>query len=612
MATDPHKELFSSLVADIKTYSGSDPLRPWLRGIRRLKEALPSRSLKEKLPRFLQKCAQAFESDRRYRDDPRYLRVWIELMDYVDDAKVLLKKMEKNQIGTKRAIFYLASALYYEKHKKFERAEKIYRQGVENLAEPVGELQKSYEQFLHRMELCKKRKAKLQEVMHKKGKLNLKGSRGEGTLNNSLPNADAEHLKKVVEKPTLVGGFIGPIEDGSKDLISLENIPLENSGNICDDWLVSNPRHCSEKDLESTIPKVRSQNKRNPNIDKEKLSRFNSDDTVVVKFVDSAIVGKSEAEDACHHGLVDPTINMREAMSAINNMFREPLELDPSISRRSQRNRAKLNRPTSGFEIFVDEDGPNPIRENPKYSQSEAKHEKSQPFSTNSSMKQTKIELQKPFVGIFKMLADDEEEENSENDDEGIGSYLQGCEKPKGLKGDIANDVTMINYGLNEDTVVHRFVGSAVFGEPKVENACHHGLVDPTVNLKEAMDEINSMFGKPLNFFKGEKPRGKQSNKRMELKPASSEFSIFVDEDLGENINEKRQGKQSNKRIDLKPASSVFSILSDKDSRENSNGQAFTNTSNKFGGEVDLFEPTIFTREAMAEINDLFGKPLDF
>uniref|UniRef100_A0A6V7QRI5 BUB1 N-terminal domain-containing protein n=1 Tax=Ananas comosus var. bracteatus TaxID=296719 RepID=A0A6V7QRI5_ANACO len=560
MATDPHKELFSSLVADIKTYSGSDPLRPWLRGIRRLKEGLPSRSLKEKLPRFLQKCAQAFESDRRYRDDPRYLRVWIELMDYVDDAKVLLKKMEKNQIGTKRAIFYLAYALYYEKHKKFERAEKIYRQGVENLAEPVAELQKSYEQFLHRMELCKKRKAK----------------------------------------------------DGSKDLISLENIPLENSGNICDDWLVSNPRHCSEKDLESTIPKVRSQNKRNPNIDKEKLSRFNSDDTVVVKFVDSAIVGKSEAEDACHHGLVDPTINMREAMSAINNMFREPLELDPSISRRSQRNRAKLNRPTSGFEIFVDEDGPNPIRENPKYSQSEAKHEKSQPFSTNSSMKQTKIELQKPFVGVFKMLADDEEEENSENDDEGIGSYLEGCEKPKGLKGDIANDVTMINYGLNEDTVVHRFVGSAVFGEPKVENACHHGLVDPTVNLKEAMDEINSMFGKPLNFFKGEKPRGKQSNKRMELKPASSEFSIFVDEDLGENINEKRQGKQSNKRIDLKPASSVFSILSDKDSRENSNGQAFTNTSNKFEGEVDLFEPTIFTREAMAEINDLFGKPLDF
>jgi hypothetical protein len=37
-----------------------------------------------------------------------------------------------------------------------------------------------------------------------------------------------------------------------------------------------------------------------------------------------------------------------------------------------------------------------------------------------------------------------------------------------------------------------------------MENACQHGLVDPTGNLKKAMNDINSMFGKPLNF-KGEK-----------------------------------------------------------------------------------------------------------
>ena len=56
---------------------------------------------------------------------------------------------------------------------------------------------------------------------------------------------------------------------------------------------------------------------------------FCGDDTVVVKFVDTAIVGKSEAEDACHHGLVEPTINMKEAMNAINSMFSEPLETAP-------------------------------------------------------------------------------------------------------------------------------------------------------------------------------------------------------------------------------------------------------------------------------------------
>lgn len=45
-----------------------------------MKESLPSHVLKEKLPRFLQKCAQTFESDRRYRNDSRYIRVWVQLV----------------------------------------------------------------------------------------------------------------------------------------------------------------------------------------------------------------------------------------------------------------------------------------------------------------------------------------------------------------------------------------------------------------------------------------------------------------------------------------------------------------------------------------------------
>lgn len=52
-------------------------------------------------------------------------------MDYVDDAKVLLRKMEKNGIGFKRAMFYLAYALYYEKQKNFTEAEKMYHVGVQ-------------------------------------------------------------------------------------------------------------------------------------------------------------------------------------------------------------------------------------------------------------------------------------------------------------------------------------------------------------------------------------------------------------------------------------------------------------------------------------------------
>lgn len=45
-----------------------------------MERALPPATLREKLPRFLQKCAQEFQDNSRYRDDPRYLRVWIQLV----------------------------------------------------------------------------------------------------------------------------------------------------------------------------------------------------------------------------------------------------------------------------------------------------------------------------------------------------------------------------------------------------------------------------------------------------------------------------------------------------------------------------------------------------
>ena len=46
--------------------------------MRKMERALPPATL----PRFLQKCAQEFQDDARYRDDPRYLRVWIQLVSH--------------------------------------------------------------------------------------------------------------------------------------------------------------------------------------------------------------------------------------------------------------------------------------------------------------------------------------------------------------------------------------------------------------------------------------------------------------------------------------------------------------------------------------------------
>lgn len=469
-----------------------------------MKDSLTPQLLKEKLPRFLQKCVQNFETDRRYRNDLRYLCVWLQLMDFVDDPRALLRTMELNQIGKKRALFYQAYALYYEKVKKFEEAEKMYHLGVQNLAEPLGELQKSYEQFLQRM------------MRHKNKRIQ------EG---------------KNAKRPPLSARSIGGNNEnvcrvGDHPMKTHPNESLPKTGEL--------PKN--KKVLEESSWIV-------PMKELDEHSKFCSDDTIVVKFVDTAIVGKSEAEDACHHGLVDPTINTKEAMNAINSMFREPLE-PALIGRRSWKTQPQVEvSPNNEFEVFVDDISDHGV-------------ESSHPKEGKES---------------FEIFIDDEGSSDmgrDRNDEKEVNSK-EGFVFLRPKDEDVE---TLARPKFREDTVVGRFVGSMISDESVVENVCHHGLVEPTVNLKEAMDDINNMFGKPIEFKRPSRA------KKMEKAPArkkeddfSGGFSILPDDDL----KPPQQGGHKSKLI-------------------------------KKSSESDLFEPTVHTKEAMDEINKMFGMPLDF
>uniref|UniRef100_A0A0D9XNL7 BUB1 N-terminal domain-containing protein n=1 Tax=Leersia perrieri TaxID=77586 RepID=A0A0D9XNL7_9ORYZ len=537
---DKEKDLLSAVVGDIRSYSGSDPLRPWLRGMRKLEAALQPAMLRAKLPRFLQKCAQEFLDDARYRDDPRYLLVWIQLMDYVKDAKPLLKKMEKNRIGLKRAAFYMAYALYYEKHKRFEDAEKMYCLGTHNLAEPIGELQKAHEQFIHRMELYKRRKQRVQQ---------------ERMANNAKSIATSTNQ----------------VEGQSRSCTELKSNLVQRSGNGC------NPHLGFQHPLGRTLS-------RGTSGDTKSLSRHNSDDTVVEPsafeiFVDEDEPNRSEPS-ILQHNMKQENPKLSQQASTFEifvdehdpNCNNQKLAQHENVSKEN----TKVNQKASGFEIFVDENEPHGNGGNAMCHKSTGCPPK--PFS--GSRQRANYDFQKPFVGGFAILHDDKDEQFEENDN-GVkinsGTVQLSCDKDTPHYPRQSDDSHPAISGLREDTVIHRFVGSAVVGEPKVENACHHGLIEPTVNLKEAMDDINSMFGRPLNF-KGDRPKNKKTTA----------------------LSEKRAAPPSN-----------FSILADDDPEENPSAQVKPSVSCKSECQSDLFEPTITTRDVMAEINDMFGMPLD-
>lgn len=513
-----------------------------------MKDSLPPQLLKEKLPRFLQKCTQTFETDRRYRNDLRYLRVWLQLMDYVENPRALLKAMESNGIGTKHSLFYQAYALYYEKNKKFDEAEKMYYLGVQNLAEPLDELQKSYEQFLHRTQRHKKQiTQRLEKPMKRKTEENDENERGVGGRPRS-----ALHDESLTQLP------LNEKDAGTKNILEGSSQPL---------------MECNHTD--ASIPRNKQQGERGS----DKSTMLCSDDTVVVKFVGTAIVGKSETEDACHHGLVDPTINMKEAMIAINSMFSEPLEVAPR-RRRQPKNDGHSN---NGFHVFVDENSDG------GFNPADKREEKSFPLLQHGRRNQ---QAEREPLSIF---IDDAESDRIEdgNPAEDIFEQSDICNSsehrsasrtnvfvfpnPKDLPSESSDDMEVEGSPrprFREDTVVCRFVGSTISDEPVVENVCHHGLVDPTINLKEAMDDINNMFGKPIDFVRSK--RSKRQDKAPDMKSNFGGFTILPDDD-----------------VEPEPV------------------KAMPKSSGKSRG-CDLFEPTMVTKEAIDDINKMFGMPLDF
>nr|GEU32153.1 probable inactive serine/threonine-protein kinase bub1 [Tanacetum cinerariifolium] len=435
--------LFSSLISDIKTYNGSDPLLPWLRGIRKMTDSLPAQLLQQKLPRFLQKCTQTFQTDARYRNDLRYVRVWIKLRH-----------------GERNSVNLIAND-----------TESILAKG-----KPVKSL-----------------------------------------LKNNLPSTQPKSRQ---------------VED--KIAIS------QSSGR-------EQYEHAGEN-------------------------------TVVVRFAKTAIGGKSNAEDARHHGLVEPTINTKEAMDAINSMFRDPLGTEPFQKHRSHKTKPNAGHcSTDGFKVFDDNDPGSRVESHKaKSNVGHCSTDGFKVFNDNDSGSSVEpLNTNPPVNEPFHIYCDDDDEENNNNEDAKgkidhkmasnmpKGAFVFPCPKDIPIESDRAPQSR-----FREDTVVYRFVGSTISDEPKVENACHHGLVEPTVNLKEAMDDINSMFGKPIEFVRKKRPRKQE-------KPFEEKSSFLI---LPDDETDHHQQKTSKT---LKPTSS---------SRN----------------ENELFEQTVCTKKAMDDINKIF------
>jgi hypothetical protein len=100
---------------------------------------------------LLERCTCDLSHEEKYKNDIRFVKLWIEYADSVRTPGEIFSYMQSNKIGTQLSIFWIAWAFVAEKLENYKLTDQIFQKGLKKQAEPKDVLQKRYQQFQRRM-----------------------------------------------------------------------------------------------------------------------------------------------------------------------------------------------------------------------------------------------------------------------------------------------------------------------------------------------------------------------------------------------------------------------------------------------------------------------------
>ncbi|KAI4333945.1 hypothetical protein L6164_018693 [Bauhinia variegata] len=143
------------------TTDAQDPLAPCLRSITEaLEDGILSDYSGSNLIELLRDCIGNFKDSDRYRNDTRFLKIWLLYMSVSEDFERVFREMMDNEICAGHSSVYVWSASFLESKGKWHDAHKLYQLGIFRNAEPIEWLKKAHASFLRRIydnvALCQK------------------------------------------------------------------------------------------------------------------------------------------------------------------------------------------------------------------------------------------------------------------------------------------------------------------------------------------------------------------------------------------------------------------------------------------------------------------------
>ncbi|EEP76233.1 hypothetical protein UREG_01082 [Uncinocarpus reesii 1704] len=141
---------------ELETINESDdPLDVFDRYVKWTLDAYPSAqaTTKSGLLPLLERATRAFLSSSHYKNDPRYLRLWLHYIRlFSDSPRETFAFLSRHEVGQGLALFYEEFAGWLEGAGRFAQAEEVYKMGLEREARPMERLLRKFGDFQKRME----------------------------------------------------------------------------------------------------------------------------------------------------------------------------------------------------------------------------------------------------------------------------------------------------------------------------------------------------------------------------------------------------------------------------------------------------------------------------
>lgn len=146
MRQEYEKELLAIAESD-------DPLDVYDRYIKWTMDAYPSAqaTAESNLLPLLERATKAFLASSHYKNDPRYLKMWLLYIRlFSDSPRETYAFIARHNVGESLALFYEEFAAWLEKVGRWAQAEEVYLSGIDREARPTERLIRKFGEFQHR------------------------------------------------------------------------------------------------------------------------------------------------------------------------------------------------------------------------------------------------------------------------------------------------------------------------------------------------------------------------------------------------------------------------------------------------------------------------------